>query len=859
MVNSTPVLFQKFVLLIDISVSASYHEVILKKLLPLLGCLVFMLSGLAQSGTAQFAAANYIASETDGTITLELQRVGGSQGTITINIQTIDGTATIVDDYAGIPSPLTLSWSEGNTSPKTVTLPIKTDILEEGPETFTMIITSTNPDWLGTPSVATVTIIDVPPGTIQFAQADYVVNETAGTVTLELQRVGGSIGELTATIQTKDGTATIVDDYTGIPSPLTLIWSNGNTSPKTVTLPIKIDTKVEGDETFTMEIASPNVGTPSVATVTIIDVPPGTIQFAQADYVVNETAGTVTLELQRVGGSIGELTATIQTKDGTATIVDDYTGIPSPLTLIWSNGNTSPKTVTLPIKIDTKVEGDETFTMEIASPNVGTPSVATVTIIDVPPGTIQFASPTYFVNETDGTVTLEIHRVGGSIGELSASIQTFDGTATIVNDYAGIPSPLTLTWSSGNISPKSVTLPIVSDALVEGNETFTMTLSATNPDWIGTPSTTTVNIIDFDPTGPGVARLTSPSYSVAEDGGSVTLEIVRVGGDTGELTVDIQTFDGTATIDDYNGIPTPLTLSWASGNSTPKTITLPIIEDTLVEGNETFTMVISSTNADWVGIPYESTVTITDNDEGVGCEFASTVDNFQITVVGETCSGKNNGSISISATSTMDYVVSINGTSYDFTSQLSIENLAPGKYPFCIGLTGFENCEQCFEVQVEEGISLIGKTSITQGITSKSEVVVTMESGTAPFTVTINGKFIREYATMNFTIPVENKDELVVSSSVECEGNLKLQVGLFEEVVVHPNPTTSGVTVNMPMTKANQIVIGIQQLSGHLVSEKTYKVNGGQVYVPMEDIPSGLYLLKIHSSKAPQNIKIIKR
>ena len=211
MENSTNLLFQKSIL-IGISKSVGFHETILKKFSLLLSCFSIMASGLAQSGTIQFAAADYTVSETDGTVVLELQRVGGSIGEITSTIQTIDGSATIVDDYNGIPTPLTLIWNDGNTTPKTVTLPIKTDVLVEGNETFSMVIAATNPDWVGTPSTATVTITDVPPGTIQFAAADYTVGETDGTVTLEIQRLGGSVGELVIQIQTMDGSDIIGND-----------------------------------------------------------------------------------------------------------------------------------------------------------------------------------------------------------------------------------------------------------------------------------------------------------------------------------------------------------------------------------------------------------------------------------------------------------------------------------------------------------------------------------------------------------------------------------------------------------------------------------------------------------------------
>ena len=387
-----------------------------------------------------------------------------------------------------------MSWADGNTASKTVTLPILADILEEPPETFTMVLAGAN---LGTPSTATVTITNQPNGVIQFAAADYAVNEADGTVTLEIVRVGGSAGALTATIQTVDGTATINDDYAGIPSPLALSWADGNTASKTVTLPILADILEEPPETFTMVLAGADLGTPSTATVTITNQPNGVIQFAAADYAVNEADGTVTLEIVRVGGSAGALTATIQTVDGTATINDDYAGIPSPLALSWADGNTASKTVTLPILADILEEPPETFTMVLAGANLGTPSTATVTITNQPNGVIQFAAADYAVNEADGTVTLEIVRVGGSAGALTATIQTVDGTATINDDYAGIPSPLALSWADGNTASKTVTLPIFADGIDEPDEIFTMVLAGAN---LGTPSTATVTIAGNLPT-----------------------------------------------------------------------------------------------------------------------------------------------------------------------------------------------------------------------------------------------------------------------------------------------------------------------------------------------------------------------
>ena len=339
-------------------------------------------------------------SEDAGTVTIPLQRTGGSEGELTVRVRTRNGTAMIGQDYSGISVPLTLTWFDGDTSPRTITLPILADNLHEPDESFSLIISSTNPDWVGPRNEIVIVIEDNPPGKIQFELDTYAVSESASTITLTLQRVGGSAGQISANIQTVDGTATNGIDYTGIPTPLTLTWLDGNTNPRTVTLPIASDSISEGRENFSAQISSadPNwVGLPSTATVTISDffivVGSGKVRLSPLEPKVSETDGTVSFTLERVDGSFLSLSVDVSTTDGSAKINSDYGGIGNPLTLTWPNGNTTPKTVTLPIRRDNLLEGNETFRFNVTGARMVGPSSATVTIKDVPPGKIEIGEP----------------------------------------------------------------------------------------------------------------------------------------------------------------------------------------------------------------------------------------------------------------------------------------------------------------------------------------------------------------------------------------------------------------------------------------------------------------------------------
>ena len=83
------------------------------------------------------------------------------------------------------------------------------------------------------------------------------------------------------------------------------------------------------------------------------------------------------------------------------------------------------------------------------------------------------------------------------------------------NSIAGVKGDLFITWPAGDSTNKSIQLPIVDDALSEGNETLTLTLtSLTGGATIGANSTQTLTIIDNDnptPTPTPTGRTPSPT------------------------------------------------------------------------------------------------------------------------------------------------------------------------------------------------------------------------------------------------------------------------------------------------------------------------------------------------------------
>ncbi|GGK70049.1 cell wall-binding repeat-containing protein [Ornithinimicrobium pekingense] len=111
---------------------------------------------------------------------------------------------------------------------------------------------------------------------------------------------------------------------------------------------------------------------------------------------------------------------------------------------------------------------------------------------------------------------------------------------------------------------------------------------------------------------PPTVSLTAATSSVAESAGSATVGVQLSAAATVPVTVDYATSAGTATAGaDYT--QTSGTLTFAPG-TTAQSITVPIIDDTVVEGPETVQVTLSNATGGVLGTPSTATLTITDDD-----------------------------------------------------------------------------------------------------------------------------------------------------------------------------------------------------------------------------------------------------
>jgi hypothetical protein len=895
-------------------------------------------------GALQFSSPTFNVNENGGTATVTVTRTGSSTGAISVNFATSDGTATAGADYVATSG--TLNFADGETS-KTFTIQILDDNLVENNETILLSLSNpTGGAALGSQSTASVSIIDndVPqPGALQFSTSNFTVNENQGTATITVTRTGGSNVPVTVNYATSNGTANAGADYTATSG--TLSFGIGETS-KTFTVPIIDDALVEGNETINLTLTGPTngatLGSQTSATLTIVDndtsgtvaatfqqglngytgttdasittqnaqftggngltdftssqmglyqlsgtggyavqdlirfgnlgiaagsqavaatltlsvdswvanstirgyyllapwsatpgsdssqlgwihrgggqdwntpgalgqgtdvvagksflVPgiqavgaqsitvnldlavvqswidnpasnqgillvnettgdvlrinssensttsfrpklsinfnpagstsPGALQFSAAAYTVNENQGTATITVTRTGGSSGSVTVNYATSNGTAIAGSDYTATSG--TLTFAPGETS-KTFTVPIIDDTLVEPDETVLLTLTSPTGGatlggqTTAMLTIHSDDVAQlGALQFSAASYTVNENQGTATITVTRTGGSSGSVTVNFATSDGTANAGSDYTATSG--TLTFADGETS-KTFTVPIIDDTLVEPDETVNLTLtSPTGGATLGNQTSATLTI-HSDDVAPAVLQFSAASYTVNENQGTATITVTRTGDTSAAASVNFATSNGTATAGaDYTA--TSGTLTFAAGD-TSKTFTVPIIDDTLIEPDETINLTLTSPAGATLGTQSTATLTIHSDDVAQPGVLQFSAASFS--------ANENQGVVTITVTRTggSNVPVSVNFATSNGTATAGSDYTATsGTLNFAVGETS-----KTFAVTILDDTLVEGPETVTLTLTNATGGATLGTPATATLTIVDN-------------------------------------------------------------------------------------------------------------------------
>jgi CSLREA domain-containing protein len=346
--------------------------------------------------------------------------------------------------------------------------------------------------------------------------------------------VAGSTRTITGTLNSTPGEAFTIDFYSNASCD-----SSGNGEGQTYIGSLVTDpTDSNGDVSFTFHPASLSNGQVVTATATddggntsefsqcatVAGGAAGQIQFASTNYAVAENAAgqVAVIDLTRVGGSDGSISATFTTADGSAGAGSDYTAVNQ--TVTFNDGETS-KTVNVPITDDSVYEGDETVSLALSSTTTNTPGARIAHGVRNAPGaptSVGGLAATLTINENDAppafsvgdaqqsegnsgasTFTFTVTKTGATALAASVDYSTSDGTATTANaDYVAVPAT-TLNFAAGDTT-KQFSVTVNGDTTPELDETFFVNLS--------NPSNATIG----DGNGAGLIRNDDESVSAGQ-------------------------------------------------------------------------------------------------------------------------------------------------------------------------------------------------------------------------------------------------------------------------------------------------------------------------------------------------------
>lgn len=571
---------------------------------------------------------------------LQVERINGSSSAVTIDYTTSNGTAS-GSDYTDTTSSTTLSWDEGESGTRDITITLENDTLwEAAAEDFTVALQEgsiTGGAVLLTPSSQTININPSDPIEIAISapSLDPVPegNDPDTTqVDFDVTYSGGTLeSPMTIAWATVPGTATGDADYTTAGANIDLPV---NGDAVTVSVTVLGDDLPEGNEVFSVDLSESfdlvTLAEGGSSTVTIEDddaSDAGTFSITDiSPNPVMESEGMVTVTVSRIGNTVNTAaTIDFATSDGTALDSSDYDANTG--SLVWATDDEDEfKTFDVAINDDEAGEVDETFTVTISPDDaevIGTASV-NVTIIGDPTVTVNPSN--YTVSEDGGSVTVFVERANKDDQAVSVDYTTTDGSATDGDDFTADSD--TLTWTANELGAKSIIIPILADADEAGPETFTVDLSnCVNCTIANAQATVTIEEGEVSEVLAGTFDFSPTSVQVGEGVGNATMLVGRSGGSDGVVSVDWETVAGTADEnDDFE--PTTGTLTWADGSLGFLQVNVPIVDDDDVEPSESFTIrlipgsVTGSEGDPEIGTNSTGTVTITDNDSEVPGEFS---------------------------------------------------------------------------------------------------------------------------------------------------------------------------------------------------------------------------------------------
>ncbi len=542
-------------------------------------------------------------------------QIAAAQSPINLNSGSV-GYAWI--DYDGATQTLSVFVSDTNTKPASASLTTQVDLSAIVGDQFYAGFTAGNynapnahqihswsmeiQDDDGTSGVST---FNVEPSQLS-------VGESAGQVQLQIKRSGDISQAASVAYQSIDQSATAGSDYTAVSGIATFA---ANQAVVQVEVSILDDLETESAESFIVSLSDPTdgvLGTRSTTTVTIYDneqAMPSFPSFANGD-PINLNGGA---SIQ--GGKL-QLTSDATYQAGTAFFntpiaVHDSTSFQTSFAFEITGGAGPNGADGFTLVLQNSPQGSDALGQY--GSGIGYRGIGNSVVIEFDTwknGWDQF--------KDEIAVTLN----GDTHNQIAFAASPLDLNSGAVGyawvDYNGENNTLSVYVSSTNHKPATAVLTTQVDLPnVVGNQLYAG-FSASNYNQPNAHRILSWSMNLDQPTdpannGPATFSLQTSQVTVSEAAGEAIVGVVRTGNATAAASINYQTYDQTA-IDGSDYLRTTGTLNFVSGQRYAE-IRIPILNDTLEERAETFSVSIDNPVDAEIGVPRTAIITLIDDEQ----------------------------------------------------------------------------------------------------------------------------------------------------------------------------------------------------------------------------------------------------
>jgi uncharacterized protein (DUF2141 family) len=400
--------------------------------------------------------------------TVTVLREEGATSSLSVSYATVGNWAEAGVDYTETSG--TLSWADGDTTPKTIDIPLVDDKISSVDKDFFVYLSApSNGSSLGSPAMTQINIHDDDgaKGAAGFVTASSIAKPTDTDVSISVERLGSLTDELTMDIDLR---GVDYDWWAAINNTsLKVTWAKGVGGTKTFKIPIAKtenlsgtlqDTKFGTGHVLTVAFGLPygvSSGPHSSHDVHVLEHDGGQLSTAVSFGVAMESDAAAELVVERLYSSKGAASVDWEAKaaasGSSATAGADFTAAKG--TLSWADGVRGPQTLSVPLLDDSASEGVEWF--DVVFTNASGVSISRqsvpVSLRDDEPqaaGTVGWKQDVFEIRERDGKADYQIPLTRtGSTGAVRCAFVTYSTQYTIVH-----PKVTSVSWKDGESGDK---------------------------------------------------------------------------------------------------------------------------------------------------------------------------------------------------------------------------------------------------------------------------------------------------------------------------------------------------------------------------------------------------------------------